>query len=294
MTTKQTEACGHESKQCQHNGNQGLSPSMALELLQSIESGLKNGDMSKDEIPTDLQLECSRCSTVFERSRKEIARNFRRYGPDTKFYCSQECSSPPNPERNICPTCGGKKAAHAAQCKSCHLEGSIVDLTCDQCGTEFQRTAREHKRNVDRHGEDVKTFCSRTCYDTHRYLNPVKKVSEKGDCLVCGTKLKGKQTAYCSKTCYHKRVARDVEYSGNWSSLKKKVKERDGTGCVHCGQKRRRMDVHHIDHDATNNTLENLVLLCQKCHSHYHQSSLASVQWILRDYYQSVARKKST
>lgn len=48
-----------------------------------------------------------------------------------------------------------------------------------------------------------------------------------------------------------------------------KVFERDGFACQKCGAKEK-LEVHHIDWDEANNSLENLAVLCDKCHGELH------------------------
>ena len=47
-----------------------------------------------------------------------------------------------------------------------------------------------------------------------------------------------------------------------------------GDECEECGHVpligRWSLDVHHIDHDKSNNEPENLMTLCKNCHSQYH------------------------
>jgi 5-methylcytosine-specific restriction endonuclease McrA len=44
---------------------------------------------------------------------------------------------------------------------------------------------------------------------------------------------------------------------------------RDGYQCQKCGS-RKDLEIHHIDLEKTNNALENLVVLCSKCHAGLH------------------------
>ena len=72
-----------------------------------------------------------------------------------------------------------------------------------------------------------------------------------------------------------------------------KILERDMNRCVVCGQKeikqevnwndqivsRTNLVVHHIDNDPTNNTMENLILLCATCHAIHHKSHSTPFPW---------------
>jgi hypothetical protein len=37
--------------------------------------------------------------------------------------------------------------------------------------------------------------------------------------------------------------------------------------CLRCGTERVPLELHHVDHDETNNSLGNLALLCRTCHA---------------------------
>ena len=42
--------------------------------------------------------------------------------------------------------------------------------------------------------------------------------------------------------------------------------------CELCNYKSLSNEVHHIDHDSRNNNIENLMLLCKRCHAIIHKS----------------------
>ena len=47
------------------------------------------------------------------------------------------------------------------------------------------------------------------------------------------------------------------------------IKELYNFECAMCGA-RRRLHIHHIDHDPSNNEIENLILLCNYHHAEMH------------------------
>jgi len=57
--------------------------------------------------------------------------------------------------------------------------------------------------------------------------------------------------------------------------LKRKVKSRDKMRCAICGVtfSWKKLHVHHISYDKTNNNLSNLITLCLWCHSKHHNKS---------------------
>jgi len=68
--------------------------------------------------------------------------------------------------------------------------------------------------------------------------------------------------------------------------LREQIRERDSYVCQECGiaqdQLDRRLAVHHIDYDKTNNDPNNLISLCQSCHS---KTNFNRKDWI--DYFQN-------
>lgn len=56
---------------------------------------------------------------------------------------------------------------------------------------------------------------------------------------------------------------------GFTAEIKRQVRERDGHRCRICGELEngRKHDCHHIDYDKGNNQAENIVTLCNHCHS---------------------------
>jgi len=40
-----------------------------------------------------------------------------------------------------------------------------------------------------------------------------------------------------------------------------------GANCAHCGTGGVPLEVHHVNHDHTDNTTPNLTVLCRRCHA---------------------------
>ena len=55
--------------------------------------------------------------------------------------------------------------------------------------------------------------------------------------------------------------------------------------CAHCSEgKRKILQIHHIDCDATNNSIDNLILVCAFCHIFvYHEEKAEQmIEWLLK------------
>ena len=65
--------------------------------------------------------------------------------------------------------------------------------------------------------------------------------------------------------------------SGYHSNKNKKLKlsviRRDGNKCQWCGKTKKDMVVHHADFNDKNNTIGNLITLCNPCHLRFHRSN---------------------
>ena len=108
-------------------------------------------------------------------------------------------------------------------------------------------------------------------------------------CEVCGTSFTTRKDAvakgqgrFCSRECRYEGLS--GENSSTWKGgasfepygldfnnrLREQIRGRDNYICQECGitQEKlgRRLDVHHIDYDKTNNKPENLISLCPVCH----------------------------
>lgn len=68
-------------------------------------------------------------------------------------------------------------------------------------------------------------------------------------------------------------LVKDKSYTGFSKHVKRKVRERDNYECQICGYNLKRSSrsrIHHINGDKHNSSMENLVLVCNKCHSLIH------------------------
>ena len=67
---------------------------------------------------------------------------------------------------------------------------------------------------------------------------------------------------------------------GNYQPLSSILRKYNYT-CVNCGVKNEQLWVHHIDGDRTNNSVDNLISLCMRCHRAGHTGRI-DLSWLLR------------
>ena len=162
---------------------------------------------------------------------------------------------------------------------------SRVLKECEWCGREFEvKLAYSAERR----------FCSRCCYGRW-YSENLKGENNPGwkgrkveaRCLWCNTKFWVKMWhidrgfgKFCSRACAGRWRSEHFSGENSWAwrggisfspyapefnkALKRRVRERDRYECGICGNYG--VAVHHIDYDKSNNSLSNLITLCDHCH----------------------------
>jgi hypothetical protein len=136
----------------------------------------------------------------------------------------------------------------------------IVDTTCEWCKTVFLPTQYGMK------------FC---CKD-HCQKAQKRKVVFNGKARERMAEYKQRNPEKVRES--NLRFKNKSRYGGN----KYIVLERDGNKCTRCGeQKITKLLIHHLDGsgqtDSPNNSLENLVTICRKCHPKIHYSKKAII-----------------
>lgn len=67
-----------------------------------------------------------------------------------------------------------------------------------------------------------------------------------------------------------------------WDRLRRFILERDSWRCTKCGRPGR-LEVHHADHDPSNNDVGNLTALCRTCHIAEHARKLTPQEQAWRE-----------
>ena len=89
-----------------------------------------------------------------------------------------------------------------------------------------------------------------------------------GECPWCGTRLPARRRRWCSDRCRD-----DFIDNHFWGHARARALARDNGSCRHCGARRRRMEVHHVDPrrgrgyaSGCHHHLDLLETLCHPCH----------------------------
>lgn len=180
-----------------------------------------------------VELECPVCGDEFTRTKAKVER------VEHTNVCSRECIYEGRSEGII-----GRQVDGGYD-----VSETVHTRECPVCGDEFDTTASEDYKH-----------CSRQCFlDAHS-----ERMAGEGN------------PSYIDGSSYDKRCHRGA----HWERERKKVYERDDYTCRRCGRKcisrdkfngsdgDRIIQAHHVNgYDSPeDNTLDNLVTLCARCH----------------------------
>lgn len=159
-------------------------------------------------------------------------------------------------------------------------------LKCKTCGKEFQR---------DRKPKDLdKVYCSLECSHKAR----IKKI--KCTCGYCGNELEKDPAeikrsksglTFCNKSCacsYNNSTIRIGKNNPNWrggqfshSNYQTIAYRKYKHECAICHYDEiSALEVHHIDNNHENNSLDNLIILCANHHNMIHYGTLTITEEI--------------
>ena len=207
-------------------------------------------------------LNCGKEITGKERSRKK--------------FCDSSCAAQYN----------NKLRWHSEKTKSAISEG-------------LKRYNNEHQISVE---EKWKRYCKLyknvtfeeylEISENYKKYKGIKKYKSEKEifCVVCGKKLNGYKTTFCSNECRKEFEEKQYnEYIERWKKgeepgctpsykihkyVKRYLLEKHNNSCQECGWNKVNkhtgnvpLQIHHIDGDCTNNSEDNLQLLCPNCHS---------------------------
>lgn len=128
-----------------------------------------------------------------------------------------------------------------------------------------------YKRPVEIERNKGRVFCSMSCYGI--------SCRKEKPCLICGKAiLAGENKKTCSRSCANK-YRTGIKYKLNkprskvkyYKALKIRLLKMRGMVCERCGyNKFEILQVHHKDRNESNNSLDNLELICPNCHFERH------------------------
>lgn len=148
-----------------------------------------------------------------------------------------------------------------------------VSKVCDRCHITY---------SVDRRFEEASRFCTMDC----ARLASRRRSSQ--NCSLCEKEFEVQTSRlnrsrcgmhFCSRECKDRAQRVDspcdmvlpAHYGTGESQYRKRCADKLLDGCVGCTEKRSYLlMIHHIDGDRTNNKLENLEVVCGRCHLMRH------------------------
>lgn len=133
---------------------------------------------------------------------------------------------------------------------------------CNQCNQEFDRCSYEiHKAEK----EGRKLYCSSACFQLYRKEHP-SAISDIARAKMAEAGRRGNDTM--------KSRQKPIDQLKCWNKIRKRIFLERGRKCEECGWNKENpfngiipVQVDHIDGDRTNNSRENLKVLCPSCHS---------------------------
>lgn len=161
------------------------------------------------------------------------------------------CGNPLEPGYKRCSACRAKSLTKYKKWKAAKRSSGL----CCQCGV-----------TPTNNGEFYCESCKRRRYVARD--EAARKLKAAGICALCKTNPVGPTSTRVCEACYprvlegHRREVNRANFGGNRPA----ALERDGHKCYVCGTDKK-LEVHHLDFDRSNTSLDNLMTLCAACHA---------------------------
>jgi len=197
-------------------------------------------------------------------------------------YCSRKCYDESRHHTSICVFCGktynlGREHHASKERKYCSNLCRISDtkkisFECFYCKKIFFDSPSRKR-----------IFCGKDCQRRYRTIRP-KPINKEKECDNCGIKfiIKYDRQRFCSRDCssywlsnvrnkgenhpkYKGNIKQRYSYPSIFYKIRKDIIKIHNGECLICGNPA--SSVHHIDYDKENNYIDNLVLLCNRCHA---------------------------
>lgn len=143
---------------------------------------------------------------------------------------------------------------------------TYVNVECEWCQTVVHRRAGSVGKG---------RFCSRSCSAKYGLSIREKRGRVTVVCSGCHEPFqKWRNDVPRSELHFHNLACKSAYFQArtrNMAILRDRVFERDGGRCVDCGGWRF-LETHHVNGDGRDNRMDNLVLVCKKCHVSRHQA----------------------
>jgi len=227
---------------------------------------------------------CEYCGKPFSRQKG-------RNGQKPRF-CSKPCfDSYRTAQRPLCKHCGKVVPAQAQKVNFCSMKcrrdyHKPDPRPCSNCGNIFSPIRYFYENSNNGGHKNNRRTCSDKCRDEWKIKVARSNVNHRKNATGPDHHLwKGGTSVFWGR-------------GPEWFRIAEKARDRDNRTCQHCGKSEfdngRKLDVHHIVpyHDINNsrraNRLQNLISLCQSCHTTedrkiQHQQIILPFAEIFRD-----------
>jgi len=151
-------------------------------------------------------------------------------------------------------------------------------VNCSNCNKDINKKPCHVKMYKD-------LFCDRVCSSEFKAKDSVIK-----PCAYCSKEVKRSKTEaakskngnlFCNRSCatsFNNTAYKSRENNPNWvdgaGSYRSMALKTNEHACAKCGYDEcpEILEVHHINEDRSNNTLDNLLVVCPNCHTKIHKS----------------------